>query len=222
MIPLFIAGTDTDVGKTVVTSQLAFMAQKEGYPVTTQKWIQSGLSPDGETDLDVHNTHFQSPSMPERMPYVFSFPASPHFSAELAQQTIQDDCIFDSTNYLRNHGYWVLIEGSGGIMAPHRRNALMIDLIEDYQPRLIVVSANRLGTLNHTLLTVEALRHRGISIVAIILNDGAPNCEQTDRRIRDDNFTTLCQCLELPIYRLERDKNLPKEIVSTAFSACQK
>ena len=221
MRPLFIAGTDTDIGKTVVTSRLASMIQSHGLLVTTQKWIQSGLDDHGQTDLERHDTHFQSHSFPERLPYQCSFPASPHLSAELENQVIDRKHLFSATHHLHKLGYWVLIEGSGGVMTPYNDKDLMIDLLSDYPLQTILVSANRLGTLNHTMLTAEALMNRGIHLTCVILNNGAPGCSDCSPLIRESNFKFLENWLSAPIFQLNADGSLPDQVFSTIFSACE-
>ena len=221
MNPLFIAGTDTDVGKTFVTAQLVAQAQALGICVTTQKWIQSGLGPHGETDLDQHHAPDDTLNIEDRMPYVFPFPASPHLSAERQDAVIHDDRLFSATDHLRSRGYWVLIEGSGGVLVPHRRQAFMIDLLTHYQPTVLIVAANRLGVLNHTFLTVEALQTRHISVAGILLNDGAPGCHQMDSIIQADNYALLQTTLNLPVYRLTDTETLSQQVVSSLFRACK-
>ena len=221
MTPLFITGTDTDVGKTYVTARLAKSADELCYKPITQKWIQSGLLSNNLTDIDAHNTVLQMSPLPERLPYVFELPASPHLSAEQESIRIKDSKLVSATQTLQSQGYWVLIEGSGGVFVPHRRDAFMIDLLTQFKFPTLLVSANRLGVLNHTFLTIEALQHRNIPISGVLLNDGAPNCELTSSLIKEDNYKTLRTTLDVPVYRLYPGNELPKEIVPSLFNFCK-
>lgn len=204
MTAFFIAGTDTGVGKTVITGHLAKSLQSSGVSVVTQKWIQSGIEPDGSTDLNVHDQHYAPPDcdLSDRCPYIFPDPASPHLSAALSQCTIHKNTLFEASDRLQGAGHTVLIEGSGGLLVPYTSSELMIDLLADYPMPTILVSANRLGTLNHTYLSIEALQHRNIPIAGLILNDGAPGCKETTQAIRDDNAHNLSQNLNIPIERI--------------------
>ena len=155
---LFITGIGTDVGKTIASAIVVEALQADYW-----KPIQAG-------DLDTSDTHkikqyisnpvttFHSNS------YALNTPASPHFAAEKDGIIIQLEQILEPVT--ENH---LVIEGAGGILVPLNNEATIIDLIQpDY--KVIVVSRHYLGSINHTLLTVEALQNRKIPIAGIIFN----------------------------------------------------
>ncbi|OGS45572.1 MAG: dethiobiotin synthase [Elusimicrobia bacterium RIFOXYD2_FULL_34_15] len=173
---VFIAGTDTGVGKTTVTGLLARHLIKEGYRVVTQKWVQTG-SNGLHTDVDVHlkfmgmkRENFKD-YFSFMMPYVFKFASSPHLAASLEKKKININKIKKSLEILSEKFDIVIVEGTGGIMVPLKKKYLMIDIVKELNLPVLLVSANKLGTINHTILTVEALKKRNIKILGIIFNN---------------------------------------------------
>lgn len=155
---LFITGIGTDVGKTVV-SAIVTQALEADY----WKPIQAG-------DLDHSDTHkikayvSNSKTKFHENSYALHTPASPHYAAEIDGVTI--DLVKIAEPKTKNH---LVIEGAGGIFVPLNNQDTIIDLIQpDY--KVIVVSRHYLGSINHTLLTIEALKSRKIVIAGIIFN----------------------------------------------------
>jgi dethiobiotin synthetase len=155
---LFITGISTDVGKTIASAIIT-----EALEADYWKPIQAG-------DLDHSDSHFIKSNIKSQKSkifpnaYQFNTPASPHLAAELDGITIDlKNIIEPKTN---NH---LVIEGAGGLFVPLNKTDFVIDLIQpDY--KVIVVSRHYLGSINHTLLTIEALKNRKINIVGIIFN----------------------------------------------------
>ncbi|MBF03371.1 MAG: dethiobiotin synthase [Flavobacterium sp.] len=155
---LFITGIGTDVGKTIASAIVVEALQADYW-----KPIQAG-------DLDTSDTHkikqYISNPVTAFHPnsYALNTPASPHFAAEKDGIIIQLEQILEPVT--ENH---LVIEGAGGILVPLNNEATIIDLIQpDY--KVIVVSRHYLGSINHTLLTIEALQNRKIPIAGIIFN----------------------------------------------------
>lgn len=155
----FITGIDTGVGKTIVSAIIA-----EALKADYWKPIQAGNLECTDSDVvkrlisnDISKFH------PEK--YKFKTPASPHYAAELENIVIDPDNfkIPETSNHL-------IIEGAGGLMVPLNMNFLMIDLIKKLEAEVILVSQNYLGSINHTLLSVEALKNRSIPIKGIVFN----------------------------------------------------
>ena len=107
-------------------------------------------------------------------------------------------------------GYkWLIVEGVGGVMVPLRRDLLLVDLLAQLQPRTLVVARSGLGTLNHTLLTLEALRKRNVPVLGIVFSDAAI---QEDERLVQDNMRTIEETAAVRVFgRLRRHKNKEKE-----------
>ena len=171
---LFITGTDTGVGKTIVTSLLARHMIENGLRVATQKWVQTGCR-QGDEDVLVHMKHmgWQEPSQGLRedlVPYRFMHPSSPHLAAKLENSRVDTSNIVEAYNKLTNRYDHVIIEGSGGILVPLNEDRTTADLIEELSLPVLVVAGNRLGAINQTLLTLEALSKRVIDVLGVVFN----------------------------------------------------
>lgn len=154
---IFISGTGTDIGKTLVCSWICLHTKYAYF-----KPIQSG-SAEG-TDTDTETVKKLSDTVTYKEAYSYEPPVSPHLAARLAGDRINIDEI-----KLPNQAN-LIVEGSGGVLVPINENTLVVDLIMLWDLPVIVVASTRLGTINHTLLTIEALRSRGIDILGIIMS----------------------------------------------------
>lgn len=161
---LFVTGTDTDVGKTFVTG-LLMLAANQLFPTHYLKPIQTGMDSDTETIKTITNlpaNHFYDPC------YHFAEPASPNRAAKTEGIKIDINKIIQTWEQLP-HGHYVL-EGAGGLMVPLVEKILIRDLIKNLNTPTVIVARTRLGTINHTLLTVEAARNKNLNIKGVILN----------------------------------------------------
>ena len=157
---IFVTGIGTDIGKTVVSAVLV-EALKADYwkPVQTGSFFSRDTV---EVKRIISNT--KSQFHPES--YLLKQPMSPHAAAELEGVEIHMDQIKlpDTKNHL-------IIEGAGGLMVPLNRNYFMIDLIQKFNADVILVVKNYLGSINHTLLSIDVLKNRGLNIMGIIINE---------------------------------------------------
>lgn len=162
---LVICGTDTDVGKTVVSALVV-----QGLGAHYWKPIQSGLEPDhpaGATDSERLQRLLNLPAeriVPEA--YRLQAPVSPHWAAE------QEGVVIDPARLLTLPAVPgpLVIEMAGGLMVPLRRDWLQIDLLAAWGLPVVLVARTSLGTLNHTLLSLEALSRRGIPVQGVLLS----------------------------------------------------
>ena len=193
---IIICGTDTDVGKTIVSSFLV-----QGLKGIYWKPIQSGTE-EGTDTKTVCNLLSLEPNsyLPER--YKFKAPVSPHWAAE------QESAFIEPSNLkLPDLDELIIIETAGGLMVPLNRDWLQIDQLKVWGAPIILVARTGLGTLNHTLLSLEALRHRNLVVLGIVLN-GPPH---------KDNPKTLEQfgdtkiLASLPIFEEVNAKVLSQE-----------
>lgn len=152
---IFITGTDTNIGKTTVSSWLCLHS---GYDYF--KPIQTGSIEGRDSEIVEMTTN--SKTYPEA--YIYPQPVSPHFAAQYQNETI------DISTILIPHSNNLIIEGAGGVLVPINKNVLIIDLIKLFATPVILVVSTKLGTINHSLLTIEALRSRNIPILGIIVN----------------------------------------------------
>ncbi len=160
---IIICGTDTDVGKTIVSS---FFVQ--GLKGIYWKPIQSGTE-EGTDTKTVCNLLSLEPNsyLPER--YKFKAPVSPHWAAE------QESAFIEPSNLkLPDLDKLIIIETAGGLMVPLNRDWLQIDQLKAWGAPIILVARTGLGTLNHTLLSLEALKNRNLDVLGIVLN-GPPH-----------------------------------------------
>ena len=160
---IIICGTDTDVGKTIVSSFLV-----QGLKGIYWKPIQSGTE-EGTDTKTVCNLLSLEPNsyLPER--YKFKAPVSPHWAAE------QESAFIEPSNLkLPDLDELIIIETAGGLMVPLNRDWLQIDQLKVWGAPIILVARTGLGTLNHTLLSLEALKYRNLDVLGIVLN-GPPH-----------------------------------------------
>lgn len=153
---IVVAGTDTDVGKTVFCAGLTRLLDAMYW-----KPVQAGL--DGETDSEVVRRLAAIPAervLPEA--WRLRTPASPHWAAELDGVEIDPGALA-----LPAVGRPLIVEGAGGLLVPLNRRTLLIDLIARWGAPTVLCTRTRLGTINHTLLSIEALRARGIPLIGI-------------------------------------------------------
>ena len=154
-----ICGTDTDIGKTLISSFFV-----RGLNSFYWKPIQSGI--ESKTDSQTVETLAQvSREKIIKEAYVFTKPLSPHWAAEIDQKTVN----FDMLRLPEVEGP-LIVETAGGLMVPITRNFLQIDQIKKWNLPVILVCKSSLGTLNHTLLSIEALQRRNIEILGLIVN----------------------------------------------------
>ena len=170
----FISGIDTDAGKSYCTAYYACQLIGSGKRVITQKFIQTGNIGYSE-DIDLHR-RLMGIGMTEEdregltMPEIFSYPCSPHLAARIDNRPIDFGKIERATQELARRYDVVLVEGAGGLMVPLTEDYLTIDYIAEKQYPLIFVTSGKLGSINHTLLSFEAIRNRGIRLHTVAYN----------------------------------------------------
>ena len=169
---LFITGIDTGIGKTYITGLIARSLLKNNRTVITHKLVQTGCEGVSE-DIITHRKIMgieltEEDKLFTTCNHVFKYPASPHLSAELENSSIDINKIIESTDKLSLKYENVLIEGVGGIFVPLSRNYLTIDLVKDQDYATVLVTSSRLGSINHTLLSIEAIISRNIELKSIV------------------------------------------------------
>lgn len=188
----FITGTGTDVGKSWATGWLANRWKEQGKTVITQKFIQTGNIGLSE-DIEVHRRIMGLGMTDEDLemltaPEIFSYPCSPDLASRIDGREIDFEKIDKASEILESRFDIVLIEGAGGIMVPLRKEFLTIDYIRTRNLPTVVVTNGQLGSINHTLLTLEAIRREGIMLSEVIYNsyfDKDPViCEDTKEYLR--------------------------------------
>ena len=171
---IFVSGIGTGVGKSYATGWLACRLRDNGCNVITQKLIQTGNDEFSE-DIDVHRQLMGIPYTEEDLnhttaPIIFSYPASPHLAAEIDGKEIDLTIADKSTATLLEKYDTVLLEGAGGLMVPIKDFYLTIDFIAERKYPVALITNGILGSINHTILSIEALQNREIPIKYIIYN----------------------------------------------------
>ncbi len=173
-----ICGTDTDVGKTLISSLFV-----RGLNSFYWKPIQSGIESETDSQAVARITKVNSAKIINEA-YIFTEPVSPHWAAEIDHKFVN----FQLLN-LPNVDGSLIVETAGGLMVPITRNYLQIDQIKKWDIPVILVCKSGLGTLNHTLLSIEALKKRNIKILGLVING--------EKHL--DNPKTLKEFSSLPI-----------------------
>ncbi|MFI3262317.1 MAG: dethiobiotin synthase [Rikenellaceae bacterium] len=173
----FVSGIDTDAGKSYVTGFLAKCALDKGIHATTMKFIQTGgVSENGYSiDIETHREimdidYTEEDKLGITAPVIFSYPASPHLAAEIDNKEIDYKAIDDSIEYLSSKYELVFIEGAGGLHVPLDANRTTIDYIQEKKLKVILATGGKLGSINHTILSLEALKARNIEVSTVVYN----------------------------------------------------
>lgn len=185
----FVSGIDTDAGKSYCTAWLSRELAQNGKSVITQKFIQTGNTGHSE-DIDLHRRITGTGYLPEdeeglTMPEIFSYPCSPHLASRIDRRPIDFGKIERATQELARRYDVVLVEGAGGLMVPLTEEYLTIDYIAEKKCPLIFVTSGKLGSINHTLLSFEAIKNRGITLDTVLYNL-YPTVE--DKTIQEDTM----------------------------------
>ena len=170
---IFITGTDTGVGKTMVSAALALHFRSKGLKVGVMKPIETGVEDPGVLGPDAALLRWAAQAEEAESllsPYRFVLAASPHQAAEEAAAHIDVKTIVDAFNRLRQEKDVMLVEGAGGLMVPIRGGYLMADLAGQLDLPLMVITRPGLGTLNHTLLTTFSARAMDLALSGFIIN----------------------------------------------------
>lgn len=170
---LFITGTDTGVGKTLVTAALALHLKKQGLTVGVMKPIETGTSPSRETRSDAARLRSIIESdepLGAICPYAFELPIAPLAAAQKEGQAINLETIKKVYRLLSTRYDSMIVEGVGGVRVPITPKSTVADLIKSLCLPAVVVGRSGLGGINHALLTIEALRQSRIPILALVLN----------------------------------------------------
>ena len=166
----FVTGTGTEVGKTVVAATIARTLAAEGKRVAVFKPVVTGLDKGVETDHELLRRASGSGQNDEQIaPYRYGPPASPHLAAALAGEEIDPGRLRQAAAAAASGADSIVCEGVGGLLVPLSPSYLVRDLAADLGYPLVVVASPGLGTINHTLLTLESARAAGLEVAAVIL-----------------------------------------------------
>jgi dethiobiotin synthetase len=174
---VFVTGTDTGVGKTLVTAALAAALKRLGRSVGVMKPIETGITPSriGRSDAARLRAVIESEeTLGAICPYQFEQPVAPLAAAQAERRSIEVRVIRQVYRLLVNRYDYVLVEGIGGVRVPIAPKTDVMDLIAGLKLPVVVVGRAGLGGINHALLAIDALRRRRIPLVALVLNRTEP------------------------------------------------
>jgi len=197
---IFITGTDTDVGKTIVTAGLLNLLRSEGIDAVPMKPVQTGCvlrngeytAPDLDFSLSYSELTYTEDEYRCMSPYKYGPACSPHLAGRLAECFPNIKNIVSSLKKLEECRELVLVEGAGGIMVPLNSNDMMIDLMKAIAYPVILVAHTGLGTINHTLMSIQMLRSLNINILGVVFNNTV-KVKKEDKFIVDDNIKTVAE-----------------------------
>ncbi len=172
---LFVTGTDTGVGKTEVSCALLLEARAAGLDVGAMKPAESGVAPGQPSDAERLRLAAGGGDEPGLVcPYRFQAPLAPAVAARLAGVEVRLEVILEAARALAARHAALLVEGAGGLLVPLTPRETFADLAVALGLPVLVVARAGLGTVNHTALTVEALRARRLRVAGVVLNRTAP------------------------------------------------
>jgi dethiobiotin synthetase len=183
---VFVTGTGTEVGKTVVAATIAHTLAAEGKRVAVFKPAVTGLDEGVETDHALlRRASGSSQSDEEIAPYRYGPPASPHLAAAMAGGEIDPGLLRSVARDAAEGADAIVCEGVGGLLVPLSSTYLVRDLAADLEYPLIVVAGPGLGTINHTLLTLESARAAGLEVAAMVLTPWPEEPTEIERSNRE-------------------------------------
>ncbi|MEK4025602.1 MULTISPECIES: dethiobiotin synthase [Sporosarcina] len=200
MTVLFVTGTDTDVGKTIATTLLISYFADHGLQFTPFKPVQTGAIQQDEDwiapDVMVYQSAAHKQMGRGNIEYLFQKPCSPHLAALIEDREIQPTRLSEAVRQLGGIAEGVVIEGAGGLYVPLTGDGYcMIDWMEELDAPVVIVSRAGVGTINHSVLTINTLKSRQIPIAGVLLND----LQQDEKEIIHDNGEMISKLTGIPI-----------------------
>jgi dethiobiotin synthetase len=171
---LFITATDTGAGKTFVTAGLARLWRREGRPFRVCKPVATGAENDWSEDTRLLAEAAGDPDLAAITPYTFAVAAAPPVAARLAGTSLRLQDLAAAVRRRAAEDHALLVEGVGGLLCPLTQRETVADLAVELDLPLLVVARRSLGTLNHTLLTVEAAQRRGLRLAGVVVTATTP------------------------------------------------
>lgn len=193
---VFITATDTGVGKTTVSAAICKILKEKGINVGYFKPVETGCNP---VPSDAYNLSLiTGQPLEEVVLYTFENPVAPYTATLMEGKDIDIQKIIEHYNHLKSKYDFVVVEGAGGLLVPIKKNYTYLNLIEDLNIPVLIVSRASLGTINHTVLTVKALE--GKNIVGIVMNgfSGKDVSEKTNPYVIEEmtGIKVLAKCSE--------------------------
>ncbi len=223
---VFITGTDTGVGKTVIAAAITRALKMRGLSVGVMKPVETGCRMESEKELvPVDGAFLQymaetDTPLSEITPYRFETPVAPLVASEIEGRAISREVILSTYEKIAGDHDFMVVEGVGGLMVPVSRDLLVCDLVKLFDLSIIVVAGNTLGVINHTLLTIKAAENEGIRVAGVVINHTHPS---QGNIAEDTNPGVLKELLTVPVigvfpYLEERSKEALDRVSAYALS----
>jgi dethiobiotin synthetase len=224
----FVTGTDTEVGKTLVSGALILKLQEEGFTALGFKPVAAGCYQDTagrmlNEDLETLRiaSNLKSGQL-DLCPYVLEMAAAPHLAAKKSHQHINLDTVLRAYKEVCKHGDAIIVEGAGGFLVPLNDKEDLGDLAQQLDLPIVLVVGMRLGCINHAMLTYEAMESRHLKIGGWIANTLS-----TEMPLLQENIQTLTAKLPIPFLgcipslpkALQKPDNTPYSIEALVFAA---
>jgi dethiobiotin synthetase len=222
---IFITGTDTAVGKTLVTAALAWSLKELGLDVGVMKPVETGVVRARPSDASRLRYAAQvSDSLDRVRPYAFRLPVAPLDAARAERRAIKIATIMKAYRALQAQHDLLLVEGAGGVHVPITPSMDMLNLIEKMKAPVVVVGRAGLGGVNHAMLTLNAFRARAIPILALVLNQTVPAKTAVARRQERSTLELLRESAGVPVigplpYRAGVDAQFERAVEAIAANS---
>lgn len=179
----FVTGTDTEVGKTVVSCAIVRELRARGIDVGVMKPAETGVTAAGPLDaIALRNAAGVDDPLELICPQTFALPAAPTVAAEAEGREVDANAIRSAWRELASRHERMIVEGAGGLLVPIWKNTTMADLAGELELPLLIVARASLGTINHTLLSVEAAQQRGLEIAGVVISHSTGMLSDADQR----------------------------------------
>jgi dethiobiotin synthetase len=223
----FVTGTDTEVGKTLVSGALILKLREQGKKVIGFKPVVAGtyLGQNGEhinEDIETLQIAANTPHTQSICPYVLDIPAAPHIIAKANDIDLNLNQLQQSFGNIQNKHDCVIVEGAGGFIVPLNDHENLADFAQNIALPIIVVVGMKLGCLNHALLTIEAIKSRKIKIAGWVANTLAQ-----EMPLLNENILSLQDRIDAPLLgtipplptALQKQNNSPYSLAALQFAA---
>lgn len=194
---VFFVGTDTSVGKTHFACLLAGVLVSQGVRVGAYKPVESGCSlPPSDSQL-LHAAAQLKCEHSRVCPQSFDAAAAPPIAAAMEGRTVDRQMLMDGLDWWKDRCDFLIVEGAGGALSPISSGMNVLDFASNVCFPIVLVAANRLGMVNHTMLSLEAIANRGLGALAVLLNDVGNHLDHDDSR--ESNAELLRSLTNVPI-----------------------
>lgn len=208
----FVVGTDTEVGKTLISGALILKLRKQGKQAIGFKPVAAGTYQSANGDLlneDLETLRIASQLAPGQLnlcPYVLDMPVAPHLAAANTGTTLDLDTIIRALSEVQKHSDCIIVEGAGGFLIPLNEHEDLGNFAQQIDLPIILVVGMKLGCINHALLTQEAIKARGLKIAGWVANSLS-----SEMPLLKENIATLQKKMDVPFLGLI--PSLPKALL---------